>query len=65
MQLQRSDQGEQRNIWEYLTKPKLQHVNVQRTIYQGQPIFLINNSLKLTDTAIALPQTLGAVSHTM
>ena len=43
-------------------KPKIQHVNVQRTIYQGQPIFLIHNSLKLTEAAIALPQSLGPVA---
>jgi len=47
---------------ENLTKPKIQNVNVQHSYYQGQPIFLIHNSLKLTKTAIALPQALGPLA---
>lgn len=47
---------------ENLTKPKIQHVNVKQTVYQGQPVFIINNSLRLTETAIALPQALGPLA---
>lgn len=45
-----------------LTKPKIQDVNVQRTLYQGMPIFLMNNSMKLSEMSIALPQALGPVA---
>jgi AmmeMemoRadiSam system protein B len=42
-----------------LAKPKIQDVKVQRTLYQGVPIFLMHNSMQLTEAAIALPQALG------
>lgn len=43
----------------YLDKPKIRNVNVQRTIYQGEPVFLLQDRLKLTEAAIVLPQALG------
>ncbi len=43
----------------HLEKPKLRNVNVQQITHQGQPVFLIQDGLKLTDTAIVLPQALG------
>ena len=43
----------------HLNKPKIRNVNVQRTIYQGEPVFLIHDRLKLTEAAIVLPQVLG------
>jgi AmmeMemoRadiSam system protein B len=43
----------------HLNKPKIRNVNVQRTIYQGEPVFLIQDRLKLTEAAIVLPQVLG------
>jgi hypothetical protein len=43
----------------HLSKPKLRHVNIQQTIYQGEAVFLVQDSLRLTDAAIALPQALG------
>ncbi|HXW00385.1 MAG TPA: AmmeMemoRadiSam system protein B [Anaerolineae bacterium] len=43
----------------HLNKPKIRNVNVQRTTYQGEPVFLIQDRLKLTEAAIVLPQVLG------
>jgi len=45
-----------------LDKPELRNVNVQQTVYQGEPIFLIQDPLKLTDAAILLPQALGPLA---
>lgn len=41
------------------TKPKLRNVNVQQATYRGEPVFLLQDSLKLTEAAIVLPQLLG------
>jgi hypothetical protein len=43
-------------------KPQLRNVNVQRITYQGEPMFLIQDPLKLTDAVILLPQALGPVA---
>lgn len=43
----------------YLTKPKIRLANFQRTVHNGQPVFLMHDSLGLTDAAILLPQALG------
>ncbi len=43
-------------------KPKIRNVNIQRIAYQGQPVFLIQDGLKLTDTVIVLPQALGPLA---
>lgn len=43
----------------HFEKPKIRNVNVQRTIYQGEPVFLLQDRLKLTEAAIVLPQILG------
>jgi len=43
-------------------RPKLRPVTVQRTIYQGEPVFIMQDTLKLTEAAIALPQALGPVA---
>ncbi len=45
-----------------LTKPKLRNISVQRTIYQGEPVFIMQDNLKLTQAAIALPQALGPLA---
>lgn len=45
-----------------LDKPELRNVNVQRTVYQGEPVFFIQDPLKLTDAAILLPQALGPLA---
>ncbi|GAB4433987.1 MAG: hypothetical protein Kow0031_15640 [Anaerolineae bacterium] len=45
-----------------LDKPKLRNVNVQRITHQGQPVFLIQDGLRLTESAIVLPQALGPVA---
>jgi hypothetical protein len=42
-----------------LTQPKLRNINVQRIEHQGQPVFLMQDGLRLTDAAIVLPQALG------
>lgn len=42
-----------------LEKPKLRNVNVQRITHQGQPVFLIQDGLRLTESAIVLPEMLG------
>lgn len=44
------------------TKPKLRNVNVQRVMYEGEPVFLIQDSLKLTEALIVLPQALGPLA---
>ncbi len=46
----------------HLPKPKLRNVNVQQMMYQGEPVFLIQDSLNLTDAAIVLPQPLGPLA---
>jgi AmmeMemoRadiSam system protein B len=46
----------------HLTKPELRNVNVQRTVYQGEPVFFIQDALRLTDAAIVLPQALGPLA---
>lgn len=43
----------------HLSKPKLRKINIQPTIYQGQSVFVMYDSLGLTDAMIALPQALG------
>ncbi|MCL4301857.1 MAG: AmmeMemoRadiSam system protein B [Anaerolineae bacterium] len=43
----------------HLDKPKIRNVTAQRTIYQGEPVFLLQDRLKLTEAAIVLPQVLG------
>jgi AmmeMemoRadiSam system protein B len=55
----------------HLHKPKVRNINVQRTIYRGEPVFLIQDGLRLTEAAIILPQVLGPLvllcdgSHTL
>jgi len=44
------------------TKPKLRNVNVQRIVYEGEPVFLIQDGLKLTNAVILLPQVLGPLA---
>jgi AmmeMemoRadiSam system protein B len=46
----------------HLDKPELRNVNVQRTVYQGEQVFLIQDPLKLTEAAILLPQALGPLA---
>ncbi len=43
----------------HFDKPKIRNINVQRTLYQGEPVFLIQDRLRLTEAAIVLPQVLG------
>lgn len=43
----------------HLQKPKLRGVSAQRIMYQGEPVFLIQDGLKLSEAAIVLPQALG------
>lgn len=43
----------------HLQKPKLRNVNAQRILYQGEPVFLIQDGLKLSEAAIVLPEVLG------
>jgi AmmeMemoRadiSam system protein B len=45
-----------------LDKPKLRNINVQHITYQGEPVFLLQDGLKLTDAAILLPQALGPLA---
>lgn len=45
-----------------MDKPKLRHVNVQQVMYQGEPVFLIQDSLRLTEAVIMLPQVLGPLA---
>lgn len=47
---------------EHLTKPKLQNVKVQRTVYQGIPFFVLQNSLRLTGMPVLLHQALGPLA---
>ncbi len=44
---------------EHLNRPKLRHVNIQPIVYQGEPVFLIQDNLKLTENALLVPQALG------
>lgn len=44
------------------TKPKLRNVSVQQLVHQGEPVFLIQDSLRLTDSIILLPQVLGPLA---
>ena len=46
----------------HLERPKLRDVNIQRITYQGEPVFLIQDGLKLTEAAIVLPQILGPLA---
>jgi AmmeMemoRadiSam system protein B len=46
----------------HLNKPELRNVNVQRITYQGEPVFLIQDPLKLTEAVILLPQALGPLA---
>lgn len=43
----------------HLDRPKIGNINVQRTLYQGEPVFVIQDRFKLTEAAIVLPQVLG------
>lgn len=43
-------------------KPKLRPVSVQRTVYQGRPVFVMQDTMKLTEAAIALPEALGPLA---
>lgn len=43
----------------HLNRPKIGNVNVQRTVYQGEPVFVIQDRFKLTEAAIVLPEVLG------
>lgn len=43
----------------HLQKPKIRNISVRRTYYQGEPVFLMQDSLRLTEAAIVLPQALG------
>jgi hypothetical protein len=43
----------------HLQKPKLRNVSAQQILYQGEPVFLIQDGLKLSEAAIVLPQVLG------
>ena len=45
-----------------LTRPKLRNVSVQRTVYQGEPVFLLQDGLRLTEALIVLPQVLGPLA---
>jgi len=45
-----------------LDKPKLRNINIQQITYQGEPVFLLQDGLKLTDAAIVLPQVLGPLA---
>ncbi|MCB0222417.1 MAG: AmmeMemoRadiSam system protein B [Anaerolineae bacterium] len=47
---------------DHLHKPKLRNISVQRTIYQNEPVFILQDGLKLTEAAIVLPQALGPVA---
>lgn len=47
---------------DYSHKPKLRNISVQRTIYQNEPVFILQDGLKLTEAAIVLPQALGPVA---
>ncbi len=46
----------------HLHKPKLRSINIQRITYQGEPVFLMQDGLKLTEAAILLPQVLGPLA---
>ncbi|MEM7344639.1 MAG: AmmeMemoRadiSam system protein B [Chloroflexota bacterium] len=46
----------------YPNKPKLRNINVERTVYQGEPVFFLQDRLKLTEAGIVLPQALGPVA---
>lgn len=46
----------------HLNKPKLRNINIQRITYQGEPVFLMQDTLKLTDAVIVLPQVLGPLA---
>lgn len=43
----------------HLQKPKIRNISIRRTYYQGEPVFLMQDSLRLTEAAIVLPQALG------
>jgi AmmeMemoRadiSam system protein B len=45
-----------------INKPKLRNVNIQQIVYQGEPVFLLQDGLKLTEAAIVLPQILGPLA---
>ncbi|MCB0211080.1 MAG: AmmeMemoRadiSam system protein B [Anaerolineae bacterium] len=47
---------------DHLIKPKLRNVSVQRTVYQNEPVFVLQDSLKLSESAILLPQVLGPLA---
>ncbi len=43
-------------------KPRLRNVNIQHRVYKGEPVFLIQDRLRLTEAAIVLPQALGPLA---
>jgi AmmeMemoRadiSam system protein B len=45
-----------------IEKPKLRNVNVQRITHQGEPVFLMQDGLRLSESAILLPQALGPLA---
>jgi len=42
-------------------RPKIRNINIQPTTHEGQPVFIMYDSLRLTEAMIALPQFLGPV----
>jgi len=46
----------------HLNKPLLRNINVQQTVYEGEPVFLLQDSLRLTEAVILLPQVLGPLA---
>ncbi|MFN8454210.1 MAG: AmmeMemoRadiSam system protein B [Anaerolineae bacterium] len=54
-----------------MQKPKIRNISIRRSYYQGEPVFLMQDSLHLTEGAIVLPQALGPLvllcdgSHTL
>ncbi len=43
-------------------KPKLRNITVERTSYQNEPVFFMQDSLRLTEAAIVLPEALGPLA---
>lgn len=47
---------------DHFYKPKLRNINVERTIYQNEPVFILQDGLNLTEAVILLPQYLGPLA---
>lgn len=43
----------------HLAKPKIRNINIQPSRHQGQSVFIMYDSLRLSESMIALPQALG------